>query len=101
MRRLIVGGLATACLLLAGAGSASAGEVTGNGKVTGAPAHAQSVCAYSGQDTPDEIENNPPGLDDDWLGHGVQSYGQFVSHGLKANLADEMPGTSCRGNLGR
>jgi hypothetical protein len=31
------------------ASSAFAGEVTGNGKVTGAVANANSICAYSGQ----------------------------------------------------
>ena len=32
-----------------GASSAFAGEVTGNGKPTGAVANANSICAYSGQ----------------------------------------------------
>ncbi|WP_068264305.1 hypothetical protein [Janibacter limosus] len=87
-------------MLAAGAGAASAGEVTGNGKVTPAPQHASSLCVFSGQDTPDEIEGpGPDGNGDDWLGHGVQNYGQFVSHGLKARLGDERPGVLCRGNL--
>ena len=32
-----------------GTSAAFAGEVTGNGKPTGAPEHANSACAYSGQ----------------------------------------------------
>ncbi len=32
-----------------GASAAFAGEITGNGKPTGAPAHANSFCAFSGQ----------------------------------------------------
>ena len=60
------------------------------------PEHAGSICAFSGQDLPDDIENNPsPEEDDDWLGHGVQSYGQYVSHGLKGVLPS--PGQACRG----
>jgi hypothetical protein len=98
MKRTLITCVMAAGLLLAGAGSASAGEVTGNRKATQAPQHARSICAFSGQDTPDSIENNPPGFDDDFLGHGTQSYGQFVAFGLKAQLADERPGIACRGN---
>lgn len=99
MKRTLITCVMAAGMLLVGAGSASAGEVTGKGKTTQAPMHAKSICAFSGLDTPDAIENNPPGFDDDFLGHGTQSYGQFVAFGLKADLATEMPGTSCRGNL--
>jgi hypothetical protein len=41
---------AGACAVLVGslgAGTASAGELTGNGKVTGARTNASSICAYS------------------------------------------------------
>lgn len=98
MRKLILGGLAGFALVFAGTGTASAGEYTGNGGTTPVSERAGSICAFSGQDIPDEIENNPsPELDDDWLGRGVQNYGQFVSHGLKDALGDERPGISCRG----
>jgi hypothetical protein len=65
-------------------GSAFAGEVTGNGKPTGAPAHSNSICSYSGQN--DGLP--PPGR--------VQSYGQDV----KAGRADPHvfnPGDACQG----
>lgn len=41
------------------AGAAFAGEITGNGKATGAPAHANSACAFSGLNDfdPDEGQN--------------------------------------------
>ena len=65
-----------AALTGAGAGTAFAGEETGNGKDTQGPAHANSICVFSGQnDTPDE-----PGPE----GGRVQSYGQLVKQGLKS-----------------
>ena len=96
MKKFILGGAATVAVLCAGAVPASAGETTGNGGSTPAGERAGSVCAFSGQDLPDDVENNPsPEQDDDWLGHGVQSYGQFVSHGLTRVVPN--PGTACRG----
>ncbi|GAA8847081.1 hypothetical protein DUHN55_22200 [Helicobacter pylori] len=101
MKRTIIGCVMAAGLLVGSASAASAGEVTGNGKPTPITEHkARSICAFSGLDTPDEIEGNPPGFDDDFLGHGTQSYGQFVAFGLKDALAAEAPRYTCRGNAG-
>jgi hypothetical protein len=67
---------------------ARAGEVTGNGKPTAAPGHANSICAFSGQnDTPNEA---PP------EGGRTQSYGQLVRQGA-ANPRAFNPGDACRG----
>jgi hypothetical protein len=89
------------CALAIGlsASAASAGEVTGNGKDTAGPAHANSICVFSGQnDDPDaplvvgdfEVAPNGPG--------GIaQSYGQDVKiegSGLTQVLN---PGDACRG----
>ena len=66
------------------AGPALAGEVTGKGKPTGAPAHSNSICSFSGQN-----DGEPPG-------GRVQSYGQDV----KAGRADPHvfnPGDACHG----
>lgn len=113
MKKLVLGGVLAAGLVCAGAGSASAGEYTGNGGTANGGANASSACAFSGQDVRDATaggtEVNPPGFDDDWLTyvnpgngntrtHGVQSYGQFVAHGMKDALGDERPGVACRGN---
>ncbi len=60
---------ATTALLVGALGSpALAGEVTGNGKPTQGPAHARSVCAYSGLN--DEITDFEPTR--------VQNYGMFA-----------------------
>ena len=42
------------------AGAALAGEITGNGKPTAGPAHANSVCVFSGKnDNPSAPLDNP------------------------------------------
>lgn len=70
--------------------------------------HVWSECVFSGLDTPDPLEGNPEGLDDDALAmrgnqspggvdryHGVQSYGIFVRAGLKEGFPS--PGMACNG----
>jgi len=77
-------------LLIGVAGPASAGEITGNGKPTQGTTHAHSICAFSGQnDTP-----NDPFPE----GGRVQSYGQIVRVGLKAEAPS--PGFACNGHSG-
>lgn len=111
MKRLIEIAAVAAGLVLAGAGGASAGETTGNGKPTPATDRAASDCAFSGQDVVDTLEGNPPGFDDDALAvrgnqspggvdrfHGVQTYGMFVRAGLKDLVPS--PGVACNGSGG-
>lgn len=108
MKRLMGSCAVAVGLVLASAGTAGAGEVNGNGDEIPAPTKAASECVYSGQDTADSIEGNPPGFDDDALAvrgnqspggadryHGVQSYGIYVKAGLKGAVPS--PGTACRG----
>ena len=75
MRRLLAVVGCTAALTALGAGSAFAGEITGNGKwIAGseeAPLKGRSECAYSGQN--DEFVLGLPG---DW--DRTQSWGQIV-----------------------
>jgi hypothetical protein len=76
IRRMLAIVVCLAAALGVSAASALAGEVTGNGKPTGAPAHANSICVFSGQnDVPEgDPEEGPPGR--------TQSYGQDVRMGL-------------------
>ena len=72
------------------AGAAFAGEITGNRK-TLEPLHANSICAYSGQnDDPMGLnpENGPPGR--------TQSFGQDVRKGF-IRPQQFNPGDACRG----
>ena len=95
-------------LVLASA-PAAAGEVNGNGDEIPAPDRAASECVFSGLDTADSIEGNPPEFNDDALAvrgnqspggvdryHGVQSYGIFVRAGLKDVVPS--PGQACNGS---
>ena len=70
---------------------ANAGEVTGNGKPTGATLHANSICVFSGHnDHPD----NPLDVMDP--GGMSQSFGQENRLGL-VDPHDINPGDACRG----
>lgn len=109
MKRLMGVCTVAAGLVLAGAGMANAGEVNGNGLDIPAPDNAASECVFSGLDTLDAIEMNPPEFNDDALAirgnqspggvdryHGVQSYGIYVKAGLKAFVPS--PGMACNGS---
>jgi hypothetical protein len=73
---------------------ASAGEITGTGKATAGPAHANSICVFSGlNDDP----NAPLTLDLNVAPNGPggvsQSYGQDVRLGLDPHVFN--PGDAC------
>ena len=79
---------------------AFAGEVTGNGKPTQGPAHANSICVFSGQNddpTAPVISAEPiPGVAPNGPGGRTQSYGQDVRLGLLDHTITT-PGQSCQG----
>jgi hypothetical protein len=93
----------TAALVIAVAGPAAAGEITGNGKPTPINGYrAGSICSFSGQND----DPNEPGMFEDGR---VQSFGDIVQeaivllgdgHGassLVPIIKGEGPGVSCRG----
>ena len=83
---------ATAILLGGAASTASAGEITGNGKPTQGPAHANSICTFSGQ-------NDSP-TDPFPEGGKTQSYGQLVRQKVTNPSVDgAAPGSECNGHL--
>jgi hypothetical protein len=71
---------------------ALAGEITGNDKPTAGPAHANSICVFSGQNddptAPLDGPNGPGGVS--------QSYGQERRLGL-VDPHVVNPGDACRG----
>jgi hypothetical protein len=90
-------GLSAAALAAFGTGTAFAGEITGNGKPTAGPTHANSVCVFSGKN---DKPTNPLDIPD--AGGVSQSYGQLVRLGVIANFfgaspATFNPGDTCRG----
>jgi hypothetical protein len=85
MRKTSLLGAAVCALALAGLSTSPAFAA---GQVERGPAHANSVCSYSGlNDTP-----NLKGPE----GGRVQSYGQLVRAGLKADFPS--PGVACNGH---
>ena len=83
-------------LAAAGASAASAGELTGNGKPTAGPSHANSICVFSGKN---DDPTAPLSLDRTIAPNGPggvsQSFGQDVKIGLDPHLFN--PGDACRG----
>jgi hypothetical protein len=92
-KSLLAVAVCAAAVAGAGASAAFAGEVTGNGKATAGPAHAQSICVLSGKNDDPSSTNpeNPAGV--------AQSYGfSFVSQGLKGEVPS--PAVACNGHTG-
>jgi hypothetical protein len=94
--RALLAAALCALIVTVTAGTALAGEITGNGKPTQGPAHANSICVFSGQNddptaplTLDETiaPNGPGGIS--------QSFGQDVKIGLDPHVFN--PGDACRG----
>ena len=79
------------------ADAAFAGEITGNGKPTAGPAHANSICVFSGKN-----DNPSAPLDNPDAGGVSQSYGQLVRLGVIESFFGATPktfnpGDTCRG----
>ena len=107
LRRFLAVAACLAAVVGVGAGSALAGDRTGNGKPNGAPEHANSICVFSGQnDFPDAPLDGPEGP-----GGRSQSYGQENRLGLRDPSTQNPgkvgqgvftfhPGFACNGNHG-
>src|SRR5688500_7817245 len=74
MRKTLVGVAACAAVVLGSGGAAFAGEITGNGKVNAGPAHAKSLCVFSGLEDFDLLEPVQPGVVQNW-GQVKQDFG--------------------------
>ena len=108
LRRIFAVAACVAAVMSVGAGSAFAGEVTGNGKPLWTNSeedwaaldhelHGNSICAFSGQEDgqfPASPEYSPD------AGH-AQSWGQ-IPKAFRDILADDgfHPGDSCNGHTG-
>ena len=78
----------------ASAGAAFAGEVTGNGNPTAGPAHANSICVFSGHN--DDPTAPLDGSGPNGPGGQSHSYGQENRLGL-VDPHEFNPGDACRG----
>lgn len=99
VRKSLLAAVCTASLVGLTAAPAFAGEVTGNGKPTQGPAHANSICVFSGQNddpTAPIISASPIPEAPNGPGGRTQNFGQDVRHGLIDPHAFN-PGDACRG----
>ena len=82
----------TAAIAGSSACAAFAGEITGNGKPTAGPEHANSICVFSGH-------NDDPGAPLDGSGpNGPGGHSQSFGQDVKLGLADPQifnPGDAC------
>lgn len=105
MRKPLAAAVLAAGLVVAMGGAASAGEVTGNGKLTPINQYrAGSICSFSGQN------DDPSGGGDPFEDGRVQNWGHVLAD-AKVYIGDgdkganelahmiriEGPGTNCRG----
>ena len=120
MRKSLIAAAVCAAVAVVAAGPAFAGEITGNGKplwtdtfidpatgdVVGHSLHANSICAFSGQEDLQFMDDEGNTLADPTKGEPghAQSWGQGVSAGFVDPSAlkggDPSPGTSCNGHSG-
>jgi hypothetical protein len=94
LRKAIATSVCSIAFVGAMASAGFAGEVTGSGKATAGPAHANSICVFSGK-------NDDPGAPLDGSGSNgpggvAQSYGYTVKLGL-ISPHEFTPGDACRG----
>ena len=94
--RVLIGTAAIGATLVLGAGPAFAGEVTGTGKPTQGPAHAKSICAFSGLEDGGEDPTAPSGP-----GAPPQNWGHIPRQVRPMLIAEGAhPGDSCNGHTG-
>jgi hypothetical protein len=93
VKALFAAGFCAVAVPAVGAGSAFAGEETGKGDPTGIWGHANSICAFSGQNDGEP----PPGR----TAEHVQNWGQIPKE-VRDEIAQhgEHPGDACNGHTG-
>ena len=99
--RTVLGTTAATLLLLgAGVGSAQAGEDTGNGGDTQGPAHANSICVFSGLEDGEEGTPSGPGAPPQNWGHVQQAERDAGATPQDLKASGFQPGDSCNGHTG-
>jgi hypothetical protein len=93
-KSLLAAVFCVAAIAGASACAAFAGEITGNGKPTAGPEHANSICVFSGQnDDPDAPLSLDRAIAPNGPGGKSQSFGQDVKLGLDPHVIN--PGKAC------
>jgi len=97
MKKFIAGAVLAASVIGFG-GTAFAGEITGGGKPTQGPAHANSICVFSGLEDGDGAGFPGPGgaPPQNW-GHSKEAFGATPAERKASGF---QPGDSCNGHTG-
>jgi hypothetical protein len=100
--RILIGSAAAGATLVLAAGPAFAGEITGNGKPTQGPAHANSICVFSGLEDGEEDPTAPsgPGAPPQNWGHAQQGARAEGATPADLKASGFQPGDSCNGHRG-
>src|SRR6476620_10324193 len=101
MKSVVAAGIGVAALVVAGSGPAFGGEITGSGKPTSGPAHANSICAFSGLEDGDGAGFPGPGgaPPQNW-GHVQQAERAAGATPADLKASGFQPGDSCNGHTG-
>lgn len=100
LKRLFIVPAAAGALALVGMSAASAGEIGGNGELTQGPAHANSICVFSGLEDGDGDFPGPGGAPPQNWGHVQQSLRDLGLTPADLKASGFQPGDSCNGHRG-
>ena len=99
VKSITAAALGAAVLVVAGAAPSVAGEITGSGKPTQGPAHANSICVFSGLEDGGDFPGQPagPGAPPQNWGHSKEAFGATPAERKASGF---QPGDSCNGHSG-
>ena len=97
-KKFLLAAALTAAVAALTPSAAFAGEITGSGKPTQGPAHANSICAFSGLEDGDGAGFPGPGgaPPQNW-GHSKEAFGSAPAERKASGF---QPGDSCNGHRG-
>ena len=97
-KKFLLAAALTAAVAALTPSAAFAGEITGSGKPTQGPAHANSICAFSGLEDGDGAGFPGPGgaPPQNW-GHSKEAFGATPAERKESGF---QPGESCNGHSG-
>ena len=107
IKTILVTTATTGAAMILSTGPAMAGEINGSGGPTQGPAHANSICVFSGLEDGDDNDDgipelpNGPGVAPQNWGH-VQKFlkGELGLTNAQIKASGEQPGDSCNGHRG-
>ena len=100
LKSLIIVPAAAGALILLGVSAATAGEINGNGDPKQGPAHANSICVFSGLEDGDGDFPGPGAAPPQNWGHVQQAERAAGATPADLKASGFQPGDSCNGHRG-